>query len=544
MKHALCCAGLLVALSAFPQTNAEASHAHHHDAETLGSVSFPISCAPTVQKSFERGVVLLHSFAYDQADAQFTNIVRQDPKCAIAHWGIAMSLYKQLWERPRAESLKRGEAEMRQAQEMASTPRERAYIDALAAFYRDPQRDHMVRAQDFAKRMGTLYHEYPNDVEGAAFYALSLLSSTPSNDTTFTSTKEAIAILEPLFARYPNHPGLAHYIIHACDTPQLAHLGLNAARRYAAIAPSSAHALHMPSHIFARLGMWREDIQSNMASIAATRQTMDMHMGGEDHQLHAADFLVYALLQVSEDQSARAWVKGVPNVAEEFRHSSHREAPVWVGDAMEAHFPALCALETHQWAAAAALASAPNAPPRVATETYWARTIGSARMGDAGAASKNADYYEALLEQLRNSKDNYLLEYLDVEHDEVLAWRDFAHRKNDDAIRLMRAAADRQDARGKGEVDLPAREMLADMLLELNRPQEALAAYKLSMKTDPNRFNGLYGAARAAELAQESEKARSYYTTLVNNCEGSTSDRPELARARAAVETKNTADSR
>jgi tetratricopeptide (TPR) repeat protein len=547
VKYSLCCAGLLVALSAFAQRDMDESHAQQLDPEKLGTVSFPTSCAPTVQKSFERGVALLHSFAYDKAEVQFTEVARQDPKCAMAYWGIAMRL-QQLSDQPSAESFKRGHAEVQQAQALTSTPREHAYIDALAAFYQDFQQDQnnagqdmcwfsfpCVRARAFADGMAEVHRDYPNDVEGAAFYALSLLFSAPPNDTTFANAKEAIAILDPLLARYPDHPGLAHYIIHACDTPQLAPLGLNAARRYAAIAPSSAHALHMPSHIFARLGMWQEDIQSNLASIAATRRTVVMHMDGEGDQLHATDFLVYALLQVGDDKSARPWVEGAPKVVEEIRDSSQREGLLWA----DAHFPALFALETHHWADAASLISVPNAPPRVATETYWARTIGAAHTGDAEGARKNADHYEELLEELGKSKESYLLPYFDIEHDEVLGWRDFAEKKNDDAIRLMRAVADRQDARGKYEVELPAREMLADMLLELNRPQEALAEYERSMKIDPNRFNGLYGAGRAAELTHQPEQVKSYYSILLKNCERSNSDRPELARARAALVKKD-----
>lgn len=297
-----------------------------------------------------------------------------------------------------------------------------------------------------------------------------------------------------------------------------------------------AHALHMPSHIFARLGMWQEDIQSNLASIAATRHTIDMHMGGEGDLLHSTDFLVYALLQVGNDKSARSWVEGVPKVVEGIRENSDREALIWT----EAHFPALFALETYRWADAASLTPVPNASPRVTTETYWARTVGAARMGDAEGARRSADRYDALLDELRKSKEGYVVQMLDIEHDEVLAWRYFGEKKIDDAIRLMRTAADLQDARGKGEVALPAREMVADMLLELNRPEEALAECEQSMKLDPNRFNGLYGAARAAELSHQPDKARSYYATLLKNCEGSNSDRPELARARAALEKKET----
>jgi tetratricopeptide (TPR) repeat protein len=330
---------------------------------------------------------------------------------------------------------------------------------------------------------------------------------------------------------------LAHYLIHICDAPQLAPLGLDAARRYAAIAPSSPHALHMPSHIFARLGMWQEDIQSNLASIAAARQHIAGHMGGESDLLHATDFLVYALLQTGDDNSARRWVEGVPDVVEGISDAKKRESLIWT----EAHFPALFALEAHHWADAAALMPPPNATPRVATETYWARTFGAARMGDAKSARRDAAEYEVLLDELRHSDKSYLVQFLDLEHDEVLAWRDFAEKKNEAAVQLMRSVADRQDARGKEEVALPAREMLADMLLELNRPQEALAEYQQSMKIDPNRFNALYGAGRAAELTHQPEKARTYYAALVKNCEGSKSDRPDLVRAHAALADKGTA---
>lgn len=269
MGYTLCCAGLLVALSTVPQLDMDEPNARQPNPEELGTVSFPTLCASAVQKSFERGVALLHSFAYVQSKAQFTEVLRADPQCAIAHWGIVMS-YGELWDDLSAESLKRGHAEIQQALALTSTPRERAYIEALGAYYPDLQQDHVVRAKAFAERMAKVHRDYPDDMEAAAFYALSLLCSAPPKDTTFANAKEAIAILSPLFDRYPNHPGLAHYMLHACDSPQLAYLGLNAARRYAAIAPSSAHALHMPSHIFARLGMWQEDVQSNLASIAAT----------------------------------------------------------------------------------------------------------------------------------------------------------------------------------------------------------------------------------------------------------------------------------
>ena len=513
----------------------EESHTHQHAAEKLGTVSFPTSCAPAVQKTFERGVALLHSFMYDEAKRQFTEIKRRDARCAMAHWGSIMSA-SDFWSEVPPDVLKRANAEIRQAKALHSTPRERAYIAALAAFYEEGQHDHAARAKALAEGMAMVHRDYPDDLDGAAFYALALLASAPPNDTSFINAKQAIAILDPLFARYPNHPGLAHYLIHVCDAPQLAPLGLDAARRYAAIAPSSAHALHMPSHIFARLGMWQEDIQSNLASITAARQRVAMHRGGEVDQLHATDFLVYALLQVGGDKSASSLVEGVPAVVAGISNPKKRKGLIWT----EAHFPALFALEAHHWTDAAALMPPPNATPRVATETYWARTFGAARIGDAEGARKDAVQYEALLDQLRHSDKSYLVQYLDLEHDEVLAWRDFAEKKNEAAVQLMRSVADRQDARGKEEVALPAREMLADMLLELNHPEAALAEYEQSMKIDPNRFNALYGAGRAAELTHQREKARSYYAALVKNCKGSKSYRPELARARAALEDNNT----
>ncbi len=536
MKYLLCCATLLVALSAFSQRDMGEPQAHQHDAEKLGTVSFPTSCAPAVQKSFDRGVALLHSFMYDEAKKQFTEIKRRDPNCAMAHWGIVMTNSDFFSELP-PETLTRGQAELQQAKALRSTPRERAYIGALAAFYSEGQADQAARAKALAEGMAKVHRDYPEDVDGAAFYALALLASSPSNDTSFVNAKQAIAILDPLFARYRNHPGLAHYLIHLCDSPQLAPRGLDAARRYAAIAPSSAHALHMPSHIFARLGMWQEDIQSNLASIAAARQRVAMHMGGEGDQIHATDFLVYALLQVGDDRSASSLIEGVPAVIDGISDPKKRKGLIFA----EAHFPALFALEAHHWADAAALMPPPNATPQVATQTYWARTFGAARLGDGEGARKDAAQYEALLDQLRHSDKRYLIQYFDIEHDEVLAWRDFAEKKNDAAVQLMRSVADRQDARGKGEVALPAREMLADMLLELNRPEDALAEYERSMKVDPNRFNALYGAGRAAELTNEQEKARGYYAALLKNCETSKSDRPELARARAALGGRSTA---
>ena len=507
---------------------------HHRDAgEKLGTVSFPTSCAPAVQKSFERGVALLHSFWYEEAQKQFEQVAQQDPKCAMAHWGVAMTLWHQLWSRPDDAGSKQGWSEVEKARSLhPKSAREREYISALADFYRDyAKRDFMTRATAYSQAMEKVYRDQPEDREAGAFYALSLLASEPPDDNTFANRKKAIAILNPLFAAKPEHPGLAHYIIHSCDKPQLASLGLDAARRYAQIAPSSPHALHMPSHIFARLGLWQEDIQSNLASIAATQRATAMHMGGEAHQVHAMDFLMYAYLQVGEDGKAKELVekmKAMPAMG-------HGDMAGYVEYA-RAEFPALYALEMHHWAEAAALEPPADAEPANAAISYWASTIGAAHLRDDAAARKNARQFETLLEAARKRKDGYDVDEQNIARDEVRAWLVFAEQKNDDALRLLRGAADRQDAHGKGEVEIPAREMLGDMLLELNRPQEALAEFEKALKTDPNRFNGLYGAARSAELAHQAEKANTYYGQLLKNCDnGAHSERPELARARTLL---------
>ena len=270
---------------------------HHHEELTqdqLGTVHFPVSCTPDAQKAFEKGVALLHSFWYEEAEKTFMDVEKRDPHCAMAYWGEAMSLWHQLWNQPDSPTIQRGLAELKQADSAkAKTARELDYIQALNEFYSNSKKaDHEARARAYSAAMEKVYQEYPDDHEAAAFYALSLLASEPDNDTTFANRKQAGAILDKLFAAEPNHPGIAHYLIHTYDKPQLAQLGLPAARRYAQIAPAAPHALHMPSHIFARLGLWQDDISSNLASIAATRKTAAMHMGGEGHQFHAMDYLV------------------------------------------------------------------------------------------------------------------------------------------------------------------------------------------------------------------------------------------------------------
>ena len=513
-------------------------HGHHHDAtEKLGKVSFPISCAAGSQAEFERGVALLHSFGYEEAEEQFTEVTKKDPACAMAHWGVAMSLFHQIWERPEDKTLKRGHDEIAAAEKIgAKTERERGYIAALGTFYGDTSKDHYLKqASAYSDAMAKLYQKYPDDLEAGAFYALSLMAAEKPNDSSHEATKKAVAVLSPLFEKEPEHPGLAHYIIHACDSPEMASMGLPAARRYAEIAPSSAHAVHMPSHIFARVGLWQEDIQANLKSVDLTENSKAMYMRG--HELHAMHFLLYAYLQTGQDEAAKQIVDKSKAIVAGAPTMDDTGMLEYMGFAA-AHFPALYDLEMHHWSEAAALDPATNAPAHLRTITYWARTIASARMGDLEAARKNAKLFDDTEDEVRHSKYAYTLEGRKTSsaHDEVHAWLAFAEHKNDEALKLIQEVADHQDQVGKAEVDIPAREMLADMLLELKQPEKALAEYERSMKIDPNRFNGLAGAARAAEIAHQGEKANSYSSQLLKNCDGGKhSARPELRDAKGLV---------
>jgi tetratricopeptide (TPR) repeat protein len=506
---------------------AQEEHHHTQPLGRIGQVSFPITCDQSVQKEFDRGLALLHSFWCEEAQKSFKEVLDQDPHCAIAYWGQAMSIYRPLWNRPTASDLQNDRKLIQLGQSIdGNSRRERNYIDALAVFYGDDNRDYQKRSADYCDVMQKLFAQYPKDREAAVFYALSLLGLQSENDTELENPRKAIAILAKLFKEEPNHPGVAHYLIHAADNRHLADLGLPAARRYAQIAPASPHALHMPSHIFARLGLWQEDIQSNLASIAAARQSSGMRVGAE-HQIHAMDFLEYAYLQIGENNKAKAIVDQLATI---------RKDDVDPGldgylDRMRAHLPAMYALETHQWKEAQALSPPAGAEPSSQAITYWARAVAAGHLRDVAAARDAVQQYDAMLDAVRKSSSPYKADYMGTNGGEAHAWLVFAEGKNDEALSLLRSVADKQDAEGKGEVELPAREMLGDMLLEINRLREALAEYEKSLNTDPNRFNGLDGAARSAELLQQPQTAAPYYKQLLKNCEAP-SQRPELSHAK------------
>ncbi len=513
-----CCVSLVAA---------EAQQAQAVANEKLGTVDFSVSCAPSQQAAFNRGVALLHDFWYDRAEEQFKVIAAADPRCAMAYWGEAMSTWHQIWDRPSQATLQRGSELVQQGQKIgAKTQRERDYLNALAEFYENYQKASFeTRVTAYSNAMAKLYEKYPQDHDAAAFYALSLLAAAPLRDTTFANQKKAMAVLNQQFAMVPDHPGVVHYIIHSCDSPQMAAEGLQAAQRYGQIAPSAPHAAHMPAHIFARLGMWQEDIQANLASVAASEAS-----GSFGHELHAMDFLNYAYLQVGEDNQAREIVAKVQNMNPMAGHDMHEYL-----DMARAGFPATYDIEMRHWKEAATLDPAAAKEPANVAEIYWARAIGSAQLHDATAAKKDLAEYDAQVQAVKKSSKAYLADYMDTGRDEMQAWIAFAEGKNAEAAKIMRAVADKQDTYGKGEVEIPAREMLADILLQSNHPQQALAEYERSMTIDPNRFNGLYGAARAAQMTNQPAKAAKYYAKLVENCEHANSDRPELARARSEL---------
>jgi hypothetical protein len=532
----------LVTLSAIADDDHDTDKDHHHHEDLtetqLGTVHFAISCTASVQKPFARGVALLHSFWYEEAEKEFLDIAKDDPHCAMAHWGIAMSIWHQLWNEPDAKVIARGLDEVNTARRLAvkATPRENAYIAALGAFYSDSKtRDHQARATAYSHAMNQVHTSYPDDHEAAAFDALSLLASEPHHDETFANRKEAAAILEKLFATEPDHPGVAHYLIHAYDKPQLAQLGIPAARRYAQVAPAAPHALHMPSHIFARVGLWQDDINSNLASVAATRKTAAMGMGGEGHQFHAIDFLVYAYLQSGRETDAakviddvRAMPKMKSMYGDEFDPQTNALS----------EFPALYDLELHHWSEAAALQPVPGALDGDLDITYWARAIGAARSGDLSQAHKDLREIESLRQKAVAEKKTDFAEGMQQDYQEAEAWILHAEGEDDKAAAILRTIADQNDKLGDEPESIPAREMLADLLFEAKRPQLALAEYQTDLKLNPNRFNGLYGAARAAEAAGNSSDANQYYALLLKTCEGGSSTRPELSHARELLAKK------
>src|SRR3989441_8271262 len=523
---------LLSALLAGPSVARADESASVAASGQLGKVDFPTSCAPEVQPLLEKGLALLHSFQYTESEKTFADASTRDPKCAIAHWGKAMATYLQIWEFPNDKTLKGGRKEIEKAQKLhPALPREQDFINAAAAFFQNKSKmSHASRIQAYSSALERLHAQSPGDVEISAFYALSLIALAEEDVDNIANRKKAISILDPLLQSRPDHPGVAHYLIHAADRPEFAPQGLEAARRYAAIAPDSAHALHMPSHIFVRLGLWQDSIASNIAANASGAHAAEMHLAESHYQTHAMDFLSYSYLQSGQEAIAREVIEHTDHVvgADEESKAEHR-----------AYFTARTALELHRWKEAAAL-PVPATRKDWLDTIYWARAIGAARSGHL--ACWDAEFKE-LTQLVADREKRARKEGYGVSNEkasdlrEAEAWLAFAKGESDEALQELRAAADRQDKDGGESVGIPAREMLADMLLELKRPAEAIAEYRTVLKNSPNRFDGLLGAARSAQASGDTGVAQSFYAKLAEVC-GAGADRPELAEVKTYLAQK------
>ncbi len=477
----------------------------------LGTVSFETSCRPQVQADFNRAVALLHSFWLDEAERTFTKVASADPDCAMAYWGVAMADFNQVNGGPTSEGASRANQSLAKADTAREkNPREAAYIQAVHRFFDGyTESDFEVYAKRYTDAMEDVAARYPSDLEAQVFYALALINSDPSDDVALINPKKAVAILNPLLRRHPDHPGIAHYILHASDNPVMAQQGLEAARRYASIAPAAPHALHMPGHIFARLGLWDDDIRSNLASKAASENPA-VPVGAEN-RLHAMEFLEYAYLQIGHDTEASAIVAEGATVK---RSDVDPRYPSYYGD-VEARYPALFAIETRDWAMAASLQSIEGSDWVGQSRTLLAHAIAAAHLHDAQGAQAAAQSVEALAEAQPSMRAGAPRASLP---DEIRAWARFSQGDLEGAIELLRPVADRQTQIGKGEVELPAREMLAEMLLLSRRNVEALREYQRVLVSDPNRFNALLGAGKAAERLGRRKLAVGYYRTLLANC--------------------------
>lgn len=531
------------------------------DLNRVGKIVFPTSCDAAVQATFERAVALLHSFFYNESRSVFEAVTKQDPDCAIGYWGIAMTWYHPIWAAPTPAELASGRKAVDSAVTLmasVTTERERLLIDAITAFYRaetsgapvkevgqschGPTGGHPEQVKAYAAAMRRAHERLPADEEIAAFYALSLLGSAPPTDVELKNQRRAAALLEKEWAKRKDHPGVAHYLIHSYDYPPLARRGLPAAQEYASIAPRVPHALHMPSHIFIRLGMWQEAIDSNLASSEAARA-----YGEQKHpsatsaeELHADDYSVYAYLQTGRDARARELVARASAVRKTFPAADF--AAAYAAGAI----PARHAVERHAWKEAAAL-TVPELDfwvtfPFAEANIEYARGLGRARTRDVQGARQSVERLARLREATSDPKFAYFKGHLDLQHQAVKAWLARAEGKNAAALKAMKKAAEMEDRLGKHPVSpghvYPIREQLGELLLELDRPAEALAAFRASLVISPHRFHGIYGAARAAQLARKDGEARRYFEELVALAGDGDGSRPELDEARRFLESK------
>lgn len=504
--------------------------------EAFGKLSFDISGTEKSKEDFNLGLKLLHSFEYDEAEKAFAKIIDEDPGCAMAYWGVAMANFHPLWTPPSEAELKKGSAAAKAGESIKNkSKKEGEYIGAIAAFYEDwEKQDHAARCARFEKAMAQLHANYPEDQEATIFYALALDATASPKDKTYQKQLQAGALLQALYPEQPEHPGIIHYIIHTYDYPGLAERALPAARRYAQVAPSSAHALHMPSHIFTRLGLWQECIVSNRASVASAQCYASAAgiRGHWDEELHGLDYLMYAFLQQGANDSAKKLLDYV-NGINEVNPANFKVAYSF------AAMPCRFALENRNWREAATLqVHAPGIDwdkfPWPQAMIHFTRLMGLVHLDSLSVAQTELSKLKSLHETLVQQKDAYKADQVLIQIKTGDAWIQLKSGKIEEAIAMMQSAADMEDRTGKhpvtpGEV-LPARELLGDMYSVLNRWEDALFAYKADLKDRPNRFNALHGAGLAAEKSGKRQEAAEYYQQLL--MVAATSNRPELREAR------------
>ena len=506
----------------------------------FGTVEFTVSCLDKVRGNFNLATALLHSFEYDEAEKVFAKVINEDPACVMAYWGVAMSNFHALWSPQGQADLKKGSKAIALARSLnQKSKRESDYLDAVAAFYVDWDKfDHKTRCLRFEKAMESVYQKYPQDKEAAIFYALALNATAVPSDKSFINQRKAGEILKSLYPNEPNHPGIAHYIIHTFDYPELAELALPMARKYASVAPASAHAQHMPSHIFTRLGLWDESIGSNLASISAAQcYAANIKMNGHwDEELHGMDYLTYAYLQEGNDTKAKKQL----DLLRSYRSSVNNNKVAYVFAAI----PARYALERKHWSEATKLEVFPSNFPwdKFLWEkaiTHFAKGLGYVNTHDITGANIEVKELKSIHKRLTKVRDAYKASY---KADQVLvqiksidAWIHLAGGRKEQALGLMTQAADMEDATEKSSVTpgevIPARELLADMYMEIGETTNALKAYEADLQRHPNRFNGLYGAASAEQKLGNNEKAGNYFRQLLRIAHPTNSKRPELMAA-------------
>lgn len=517
-----CRIAIAVALSLLAAGRVDAqSHLHDVASNQLGAVHFATSCSATVTPTFDRSVALLHSFEFGAAIRGFGDVLSADSTCAMAYWGVALSR----WSNPMSPGNRSPEvlAAGRSAADAASrlqsgaTVRERGYIGAVSELYADYEhRDTRTRVVAYEKAMNALALAQPADTEAQIFHALALIAAAPSTDKSYASQRQAGAVLESLWVKQPNHPGLAHYIIHAYDVPALAPLARRAAERYSRIAPAAPHALHMPSHVFTRVGMWRESIDANRQSITAA-----MRDGSIAEALHALDYEMYAALQLRDDSAVRAMLLAFPTLVARFDPTVvGGAAPGSAGAFAIAAIPARVALERRDWKAAAALHASTTAFPYADAITYFARSLGASHLGDTAAARVGVDSLGVLQARLAAHGETYWAEQVTIQELGAQAWMDYASHHPDDALTQMREACTREDATEKSAVSpgplAPSHELLGDMLTALHRPADALAEYERTLTKEPNRYLSMRGAMLAARLTGDTQKADRYASAIAS----------------------------